>query len=109
MQLTKKKQTAITPLTSEQALNMIITAKLSKESYKSIRKLALEHNSDMYPSYYELSLAKEKIYPKNVSISEKICEVSLQNLLNNTAERILQYLKVQHKITCIGDHILFCK
>jgi len=55
----------------------------------SIRLESKKRNCDIYPSYKQIIGAKDKSRPKGLHITESVASVSLQNLLNHTAERII--------------------
>lgn len=86
------KVTTETPLTSEGALSILIECKLSKSQYQGIRLISLEQNCKLYPSYKKVLEAKNLCYPprSSIKITESSSEVELQQLLNHTAQRILQ-------------------
>lgn len=83
-----------TPLSPEEALSLMLHAHLSKHKYSTLRKVAKVHGHDLYPSYHKVLEAKKNAYPKDIIITENLCEVSLQNLLNNTCESILKMVDV---------------
>jgi hypothetical protein len=49
---------------------------------------------------------KNDSYPDEISITEEICEVKLQALLNHTAKRLL--VNISNKLKT-GNYILKCK
>lgn len=71
-------------LSGEDALAVLIAAKLSREQYNIIRKSAPEK----FPSYKIIQAAKKMCYPNNIAVSETAAYVELQALLNHTAERL---------------------
>ena len=79
--------------TVEEALCYLVSNNLTTAQYKSIRQGAIDHNHKLYPSYYSVLKAKKDSYPSNLFVSETICEVPLQSLLDHTCSRILQYVK----------------
>lgn len=79
-----KKRKQATKLSEEEALSTIVSTNLSKHQYMSIRKMAIKHNHDLYPSYYAVLKAKDATYPNNISASESACEVKVQDLLDHT-------------------------
>lgn len=90
------KKNTIKQLSPEEALSVIIEAKLSKHSYNVIRRVAPER----FPSYKIILDAKQKSYPNrdNIKISETSAQVTLQGLLNNTIERIIKIPTCAEKI-----------
>lgn len=74
---------------AEAALAFLMENGLSKQQYINIKTLNKMHGCDIYPPYSELSELKLKCRPKEISYSETKVEVSLQNLLDHTVDRIL--------------------
>lgn len=79
--------------TPDKALSLVIESHLTKHQYNLLRKSALELNCNLYPNYESVTEAKKKCYPEGIMCTEIKAEVSLQNLLNHTAERLLLSLK----------------
>lgn len=84
----------VSSYTKEEALALYIDAKLSKYQYNIIRDSACNINSNIYPSYYQLQLAKQDCYPpkESITITERYVDIHLQDLANLTIERILKCL-----------------
>jgi hypothetical protein len=74
----------------EEALSLIINAKLSKRQYLLIRVEAKARNAPIYPSWHHILEAKQKCYPNlgSIQITESSAEVRLQDLLDLTTRRI---------------------
>ncbi|XP_043864653.1 uncharacterized protein LOC122757197 [Drosophila mojavensis] len=85
----KQSSIAVVPITAEAALAFLMENGLSKQQYINIKTLNKMHGCDIYPPYSELSELKLKCRPKEISYSETKVEVSLQNLLDHTVDRIL--------------------
>lgn len=80
--------------TPDKALSLIIIeGHLTKYQYNTLRNSALELNCNLYPNYESVTEAKKNCYPKGISCTETKAEVSLQSLLDKTAERLLLSLK----------------
>lgn len=78
-------------LTSDEALSLIIEAKLSKSQYNLIRNQVKEKNCDVFPAYDEVLESKRRCYPAQINIhSDTEAEITLQSLLNHTSERLIQ-------------------
>lgn len=90
-ELKKSQPSTYTP---EEALSLLITNNFTKEQYLALRKGALDHGFDMYPSYDRVLAAKKEAYPPGIVITETKCEVPLQSLLHHTSERIMQHLEL---------------
>jgi len=54
-----------------------------------MRNRNIKQNSDIYPSYKLIQEAKSHLRPTGIIATETMVEVSLQNLLNPTARRIV--------------------
>lgn len=83
-------------LNSNDALKILVEAKLTKHQYQVIRNLVNEKTEvDVFPSYAKVIKAKKDCYPEpeKISISDTSAEVSLQGLLNHTAQRIVESQK----------------
>lgn len=104
--VTSKKPEAV-PLTPEEALAFLLENDLSKRQYINMRLLNKERNCNIYPSYEEVIKCKLLCRPKEISVSESLAEVSLQNLLDHTAQRILLFQKdVLHVMADISNVVL---
>lgn len=81
----------ITPLTKNEALSIVIEAKMTRHQYIIIREQARVKNCKLYPPYYIVRQAKKECYPdaQFISISENVGEIKLQPFLNHTIQRIL--------------------
>jgi len=71
----------------EEALALMVDAKLTKSQYMLIRLNAKQNNSNIYPTYNKIVETKTRYYSEknNVLITEKTVKVKLQSLLNHTA------------------------
>lgn len=78
-------------LSAEEALTVLVDAKLTRSQYNIIRKATPEK----FPSYTIVQQAKQKCYPKRdqMKISETSAQVSLQGLLDHTIERLAELTK----------------
>lgn len=103
---THKRQQQPSQMTTDEALGLIISASLSVHQYKLLRKQALKLNHDIYPAYNKVLAAKNDSYPDEISITEEICEVKLQALLDHTAMRLLVNISNELKT---GNYNLKCK
>lgn len=87
-----KKTVIFTP---EKALGLLLSLKLSKWQYITLRETAIREGAkDIYPSYYKLQQTKLACYPPNqsVSVTDSSARITLQALLDITVKRILQSL-----------------
>lgn len=88
------------PISVEKALTFLLENEFTKRQYLNIRQLNKCHNSNIFPSYKNLYLSKSKCRPNDIKFTERFVEVSLQNLLDHTAGRILAY---QEEVFCSID------
>ncbi|KAJ4437877.1 hypothetical protein ANN_13816, partial [Periplaneta americana] len=66
----RKEKKESTRLTNEEALSLIIDSNLSSHQYKTIRKMAVTHNHDLYPSYQSVLEDKKETYPQGIQVTE---------------------------------------
>lgn len=87
----KNQTTTYTKLSADEALSLLIEAKLSKSQYNLIRRQVKEKNCHIYPSYDEILKAKKRCYPNSIIVSsDTVAEVPMQSMLNHTCKRLLQ-------------------
>lgn len=93
----RKKQLLQEPvtITPDEGLAFLLENGLTKRQYCNMRLQNKNHHCDIYPSYKKLLEAKQKCRPNEIVISERIVQVSMQNLLNHTAERLII---MQHEV-----------
>jgi len=74
----------------EKALALMISLNLSKSKYIQLRMTSIEHDVDLYPSYYQIQLAKRDYYPPKemMTFTETHAEIELQALLDLTIQRL---------------------
>lgn len=87
--LEDSKQTVV-PMTSEDALSLLINTKSSKSTYLAYRESAINCNANIYPSWNKILSAKRDCLPdpNKITIQDTEVEIKLQDLLNLTADRI---------------------
>lgn len=78
-------------MSGEDALAVLVDAKLSRHQYNIIRMNA----PDKFPSYKIVQAAKKDCFPKReyIKVTDTCVEVTLQALLNHTVERLLLTLE----------------
>lgn len=78
-------------LSGEEALAMIIDAKLSRDQYLIIRS----KDPKKFPSYKIIQEAKKQCYPhrESIVVTNTSAEVTLQSLLDHTAIRLIEVQK----------------
>ena len=81
------KESIFTPL---EALNVLVTADLSKNSYSFLRQAHREKGCYMYPPYEQVLCEKKKCYPENIFVTEFEAKVPLQSVLDHTVKRLLE-------------------
>lgn len=89
-------------MSGEDALAVLVDAKLSRHQYNIIRMSAPEK----FPSYKIIQVAKKDCYPKReyVNITSTCAEVTLQALLDHTVERLI--LTIEPVIESLKDEEL---
>jgi hypothetical protein len=96
--------------TPDEAVSFIINNNLTKKQYLSMYYGAKERNFNIYPSYKQVLIAKKIAYPANITISEKMCEIPLQFILDHTSQRLLQALNLPDVNTpCEHEYLLTLK
>jgi len=72
-----------------EALAFLLENNFTKQQYISFTQLYKAHGCNICPGYDLIRSTKLQCRPSGISISETVAKVSLQDLLNHTAERIL--------------------
>ena len=72
-------------LTGDDALAVLVAAKLSRHQYDVVRESAPQ----VFPSYKAVQAAKKSCYPSNINATETFASVPLQDLLDHTAQRLI--------------------
>lgn len=91
----------------EEALALFIDCRLTKQSYITLRKSALEAGHVLYPSYKEIQKAKTECGPSNESIfvDEIKASINLQCILNHTVQRLIQVQELVLKQYASSMHL----
>ncbi|RVE49626.1 hypothetical protein evm_005758 [Chilo suppressalis] len=91
------KDTTYSPM---QALAILVSLKLSKWQFISLRESASEQGMELYPSYHKIKLAKLECYPakENIILTDEGASIKLQALLNLTAIRLLQAVEINTSV-----------
>ncbi|EFN84693.1 hypothetical protein EAI_03529, partial [Harpegnathos saltator] len=76
----------IIKMSPQESLAYLIDHNLSKEYYKNMCKMLISRNDNVFPSYNKVAAINTA---ESVSISDTYAEISLQALLNYTAQRIV--------------------
>jgi len=77
--------------TAEEALALILDQSLTKDQYCAIREDAKTRNAYIYPHYKMVAEKKKHCRPENITITDTIAKVALQDLLDHTTARIVAY------------------
>jgi hypothetical protein len=80
--------------TPDEALGFLLQNHLTKDQYNNMKRACTESGCNLWPNYNEVVAAKSLCRPNGIILQEHCAEVSLQDLLNHTAIRILE--KVQY-------------
>lgn len=78
------------PYSPDEALALLIDMKGTRQKYELLRSQAHSRNSELYPPYYKVAEAKQHCYPGDIDISDVGVHISLQLLLDHTAQRLFQ-------------------
>jgi len=70
-------------------LEFLLENSISKRLYNEIRQISKQHSCDIYPSYRNVQEAKLQLRPTGITVTETMAKVTLQDLLNHTASRIV--------------------
>lgn len=83
----------------ERALSIYVALNLSKSKYRRLKACSVEYGNELYPSYYQIGLAKSDCYPLKsaIEISETRAEIELQALLDHTTKRILKSISAENE------------
>lgn len=82
----------------ESALNFFLSNDFSKQSWISLHKDAKKRGKAIYPSYDIIQTAQKECLPPQYEITSDFeVRVSLQGLLNKTAERLIEALYEENK------------
>lgn len=81
-------------LTPAQALALFVDLDLTDRKYIVLREMVNNLHKNCFPSLYALKQAKNKIIPKNISVSETSAMVDIQELVNSTVNGIVQTLRI---------------
>lgn len=95
-----KKEKKTNMFTPEKALGLLLSLKLSKWQYITLREAAIrEGGKNIYPSYYKVQQTKLDCYPpkQSVSVTDSSAKITLQALLDITVKRILKNLCCDEK------------
>ena len=84
MLFTSKKD--LVACTAEEALEFIFENNRNKQQYLNMRHGAKFRNCNIYPSYEEILQCKYKCRVQELSVSDTIAKVPLQNLLDHTTK-----------------------
>lgn len=80
--------TSLSPL---EALSMFLEGNFTKAQYMMMRNISIQHNHKLYPSYNSILEVKKECRPNNITVTETSASVPLQDLLDHTISRIIQY------------------
>ncbi|XP_053959181.1 uncharacterized protein LOC128869320 [Anastrepha ludens] len=80
-------------MTADEALAFLLENSFSKKQYNAIRAINQKHGCDIFPCYDNVFKAKSECRPVGIQATETSAQVSLQNMLNHTAKRIIIFQK----------------
>ena len=85
----------------EEALSFLLHNDLSKEQYCNMKQACTEGGVNLWPNYNKIVAAKSSCRPNGIIFQELAAEVSLQDLLNHTATRILENVSITYNVFLI--------
>lgn len=98
------KPTSKETFSPQKALGLLISLKLSKWQYITLRESAIREGlNHLYPSYYRVQKEKNVCFPpepkNSITVTDSSAKISLQALLDLTAKRIIKSLpeSIQNK------------
>ena len=74
------------------ALALLLSGNLTQDVYQTLRNELKEK----FPSYHDILREKQLALPRNITITEEVCEVDLQSLLNHTVIRLLEFISLDN-------------
>lgn len=95
---------------SDKALGILTSLKLSKWQYTTLRACAKEEGILLYPSYTAILEAKKDCYPPKdaIEITERGVKIKLQAILDKTVARFGKFLRLESSLD--GKELtLICK
>lgn len=102
---------AIIPYTPEEALALITDLKLTKHQYRLLQASAKSKNANIYPTYDSVLEIKKQCYPSaadSKKITETLCELKLQPLVDLTIQRLALVQKDVFETHCHENNNLEC-
>jgi hypothetical protein len=91
--LKKKKRIVEKPpvknATASESFELYLSNNLSQRQYKSIKIFFDSHNAKILPSYDKLLITKKECHPEGIVVSDLEASVSIQNLFQHVATRLL--------------------
>ncbi|KAK9674988.1 hypothetical protein QE152_g40730 [Popillia japonica] len=89
-------------LSANQALALMVDAKLSTHQYNVIRHQIEGITTKLYPAYYKVKAAKQLCYPEEINITEISADIKLQCLIDHTVTRLCE---VQRDVLELSDTV----
>lgn len=80
----------LTAYSANEALVLIIDLGLSKEDYINIQRGAKIRGANIYPPYNAIASLKKECYPPNMTITETVAHIPLNDLLDLTIKRLVK-------------------
>lgn len=83
-------------MSSEKALGTMLSLKLTKWQYNTMKKSVQEEGFDIFPSYYSIQKAKSECYPpkEDIEITDMSAQIKIQSLLDKTVERLIKIVEI---------------
>jgi hypothetical protein len=100
-------QPGITAKSPEDALGFLLQNNLSKEQYLNMKQACSDSGANIWPNYNKVLAAKSSCRPVGIILQDHSAEVPLQNLLNHTADRILNKVCISYRLLHHSEFIYF--
>ena len=82
----------VTKVSVIEALNMVVDLNLSKNQYKGMRKVNINHGVKILPTWDSVRDEKKKCYPAStaITITDTKAQIKFQDLLDKSVERLVK-------------------
>lgn len=81
-------------ISTDRALGIIVSLKLSRWEYNTLKNSTNEYGINIFPSYYAIQKAKLENYPAKeaITLTDTVAQIELQALLDLTVKRLFKCL-----------------
>lgn len=97
------------PHSNESGMALFLENDFTKAQWQLLVDDSKEHSADIYPSFYNLNKVKTEIRPSEYSVQSEVCvQVKFQQMLNNTAERLIYAVGTEWTSSELQDLTMIC-